>query len=135
MDIDRLLAATADMDPRHPRGPKAEARDRALLEAASGLPAFTTHDVSERTAHREWYGAASLLLRTLHAQGVLRIVSPEGKKPYVYAWVGGPVADLDVLRDQRDVDVFAYVAALEAEVDRLRQLVGEPPLTDAERAA
>lgn len=122
--VDELLALTA---PDEPRGMKAEARDRALLGAAADQRAFTTKDVVRRASCTSWYSAAAHLFRVLHRDGHLRIVSPDGTKPYVYEWVSGP-DDLEALR-AGGAPVEKLVAALEAEVDRLRARVGEPPLS------
>lgn len=115
-----------------PRSPKAEDRDRALLSAALGLPAFTARDLCSVASCSSWASAARHVLRVLHREGLVEIVSPDGTKPYVYAWVGSPVADLATLRAayQFDptVEAAPYVTALEAEVDRLRAAVGEHPL-------
>lgn len=79
------LAASAVFDKR--RGEKARRRDRALLTAAAGLERFTTDDVVSRAGNTYWYGAASVLLRSLRQEGHVRVVSDPGSKPYVYEWV------------------------------------------------
>lgn len=129
--LDDLLVVTA---PERPRGTIAEARDRSLLAAACDLRAFTTQDVVSRATHsttqvhatHPWYSTASALLRTLHREGHLRIVSAPRVKPYAYEWVEGP-DDLEALR-LSSADPVRLIPALEAEVDRLRAIVGEPPL-------
>jgi len=79
------LAAVAVFE--RSRTARAQARDRALLTAAAGLDRFTTTDVAVRAGNTYWYGAASILLRTLRREGHLRVVSDPGSKPYVYEWV------------------------------------------------
>lgn len=123
MTVDQLLAMTATDEPR---SMKAEARDRALLAAAVTFRAFTTREVARKAGDTSWYGGASILMRSLLRQGRLRIVSLEGAKPYVYEWVHG-ADDLEALRTDGTPSTV-LVHALEAEVDRLRAAVGEPPL-------
>lgn len=122
--VDELLTLTASGEPR---GMRAEQRDRALLSAAAEMRAFTTKEVVRRTSCTSWYSAGAHLFRVLHRDGHLRIVSPDGAKPFVYEWVSGP-DDLEALR-AGGAPVEKLVAALEAEVDRLRARVGEPPLS------
>lgn len=68
------------------RSARAVVRDRALLDAAARLDRFTTAQVARDAGNTHWYGAASVLLRHLRAEGHVRIVSPEGAKPFVFEW-------------------------------------------------
>lgn len=68
------------------RKPSAVERDRALLSAAAGLERFTVKDLLRVTSCTSWASAAHNLCRALRAEGHLRVVSPEGSKPYVYEW-------------------------------------------------
>lgn len=68
------------------RKPTAVERDRALLTAAAGMERFTVKDLLRITSCTSWASAAHHLCRALRSEGHLRVVSPEGTKPYVYEW-------------------------------------------------
>lgn len=135
--VDDLLALT-EHDP--PRNAKVRERDRALLVSALALPAVTVRRVALGAsggnaggAGGSWQDtAARVLVRQLRELGLLVLVSEPGRKPKVYEWAYTP-GDLTLLRADAAADPALaprYVVALEAEVDRLRRLVGEPLLRE-----